>query len=766
MDWKKTYNHGQWFIHGVFIVSILIGIGSTVFALRLNHLQSTEDDRVLKINTLISQLKSDQSFTKIGKYLSWAEIDKAQEKIRHLSKQIAQTEELVEIKSTKDLGLSIRTFNKLIGNTSGMSNPSDALKVFKQKVSNLASFAKAKKYKNVSIITERMETRLEQLNPKNVGGSIQVSYLKSDLARLVQLVNGAGLETSEKAALLTRFESMSNEIELLSSLNSQSRDLKSHVNQGTIALTEWLLDVEKKAGDLQGSRMSKQNQLIILLASMVGFLLTAWMGLAYMFRWQKNKMGEEVELEVKNVIEKGIIGDQRFMMDHYTELTRDDIIRLLDELKVKLNLGSMLHEGLPFAGCMIDAHFKLTWFNHLFLEQFYLSEEEVRSDAFNWDYLRDYLNLDEDPVYQAMVNRIAGIYPVKVKQDEFTPMQPYEMYVTPISVNREEKVMVFFYPLVAVKEAINEQVNLARMTLTRFATLWNEDKMDEDEIRLLEKDFKNNDLMDLYDSMSQLYRRVSAEKDECIRTINSLEKDKSELEMSLNLWEEAEERKKEIIKQEFKLAHEMRDSFVHTIERSENLVNINRTILQQNDDLKNEASRMHQLNLEGLKKSRETMEIMGQLESVKVDYKKLKFELLEVKTRLISINNSLFGQLPALDEAQQKLASRYKDELARLDLTVSTFDKKLSQLDVLLGKLQMMNEKIQKNEQTNLQFHTSQKDHEVREMLIEIQRALGSEQGRVVEQFRSLHQLMKKDLALAPEENMDSTSPSLDSFLS
>ncbi len=766
MDWKKTFNRGQWVIHSVFIVATLIGIGSTVFALRLNHLQSTEEERILKINALISELKTDQSFTKIGKYLSWAEADKAQNEIRKLSGRIVATEELLEIKASKDLGLSLRSFNKLLGNTSGMSNPSDALKVFKQKVSNLATLAKTRHYKNISLISERMEERLSQLNPKNVGGSIQVSYLKSDIARLNQLVNSAGLDDAEKKGLLERFESMSNEIELLTSLNSQSRDLKSHVNQATIALSQWLMDVEKKAGDFQGARNRSQNQLIIILASMVCFILTAWMGIAYMFRWQKNKMGEQVELEVKSVIEKGIMADQRFMMDHYTEVTRNDIIHLLDELKVKLNLGSMLHEGLPFAGCMIDGHFKVTWYNHIFLEQFYLSEEEVRSDAFSWDYLRDYLNLDEDPIYQALVNKIAGIYPVKMKQDEFTPMQPYEMYVTPISVNREERVMVFFYPLVAVKEAIAEQVNMSRMTLTRFTNLWNEDKMDEDELRLLEKDFKNNDLMDLYNDLSSLYERVSAEKAECIRNITALEKERSELESTVSDWEEADGVKKDIIKQEFKLAHEMRDSFIHTIERSEGLVNINRTILGQNDDLKNEAMKVHQLNQDGQKKTRETLEIMGQLEFVKADYKKLKFELLEVKTRLISINNSLFGQLPALDDNQQKLASRYKDELARLDLNVSTFDKKLSQLDVLLGKLQMMNNDKKPAPQINLQFHTSQKDHEIREALLEIQKALSSEQGKVVDHFKNLHQLMKKDLATTPEKDLPRDHSSLDSFLS
>lgn len=764
MDWKKTFNRGQWAIHGILIIAVTFGVVSTIFALRLNHLQMTEEERGLKINSLIHHFKKDMSFEKIGKLLSWAESDKANDKMRELSQKVAETEELLEIKSSQDLGLSMRTFNKLINNTTGMSDPSDALKVLRNKVSSLRDFANAKKYNTVEQTSEKMMSRLEQLTPKNVGGSIQVSYLNSDIKRLENIVTKSTLTDNEKKSLQDRFTSMQNELDLLGSLNSQSRDLKAHVTRASLALSQWMIDVEKKAQNLQSIRFQKQNQLIIMLAGMVGFLVVAWMGLAYLFRWQKIKMGEQVEMEVKGVIEKGILGDQRFMVDHYSDLTRNDIIRLLDELKIKLNLGSMLHTGLPFGGCMIDTNFKLTWFNHLFLEQFYLSEEEVRSDAFNWDYLRDYLNLDEDPIYQALVNKIAGIYPVKVRQDEYAPSQPYEMYVTPINVNREDRVMVFFYPLISSQEAITEQVNLSKATLGRFINLWNDDALDEDQIRLLEKDFKNNDLEETYHNFVNLFDRVTSEKDECLRTIRNLEKENDTYKDTISTMKELEEEKREIIKEEFQLANSLRDNFLKSVERAESLMHINRTILKQNDDLRNEAQKMQQTSIELTKKNKETMDIMGQLEGVKVDYKKLKFELMEVKAKLISLNNSLFGQLPALDENQQKLASRYKDELARLDFNVHTLDKKLSQLDILLGKLQMMHDKMP-SEQTHFNFNTSQKDHEVKEAIIGIQRGQTQDEAKIIESFQSLHSLMKKDLGLV-QEAREVSRETLENFLS
>ena len=550
MDWKKTFNQGQWVVHGIFIIAILVGVGSTLFAYRLNHLQSNEEQQVNKINAHIQHLKQDNSFKQIGKYLSWAEADKAHDKMRELTQEIVETEEMLELKVSTELGLNIRTFNKLITNNSGMSNPSDALKVLKQKVNALHDVASSQKYRNVVVIAARMKERLGNLNSKNVGGSVQVSYIKSDLNGLSKLISNSSLKEGEKASLINRFDSMKDEIELLGSLNSQSRNLKDHINQAEIALTQWLIVVDKKAVNLKGMRTNKQNQLIIMLSSLIAFLVTAWMGLAYLFRWQRNKIGFQVEAEVKSVIEKGILGDQRFMVDHYSDATREDIVRLLDDLKIKLNLGTLLHEGLPFAGCMIDYNFKLTWHNNLFLDQLYLSEEEVRSDAFNWDYVRDYLNLEDDPIYQAMVNKIAGIYPVKVKQDELTPAQPFEMYVTPIHANREGRVMVFFYPLISVKEALNEQIALTKVSINRFINLWNENQLDEDELRLLERNFKNHDLNDLYSGLHNVFDRVSNEKTECLHSIHALEKTNHEQYLTIKNFQEAEEEKRAIIREE------------------------------------------------------------------------------------------------------------------------------------------------------------------------------------------------------------------------
>jgi hypothetical protein len=745
MDWKKTFAKGNWLLHGIFIVAILSTLGTAIFALRLSQYQSSEAQRTLKVKELISFYKNDGTFEKIAKYLSWAQSEKAFEKLKELSSKVAETETILEVKPQAELQKSIRTFNNLITKGSEMSDPSDALKVMTTKINALHDVARSNGYKRISTISEKMQTRLGHLTSRNVAGSVQVSYLRSDLKSLTSLVQNSTLTEGEKNGLLGRFTSIDNELSLLSSLSTSSRNMKAEITAGTLAMTTWVTELEKKAANLAFVPVQKQKHLIIFLFAIVGFLMTTWMGVLYVFRWQKITMGEQVENEVKKVIETGILADQRFMVDHYSDSTREDIIRLLDELKVKLNLGSMLHEGLPFGGCMLDNNFKVTWFNQLFLDQFYLSPEEVRSESFHWDYLRDYLNLSEDPVYEALVNKVAGIYPVKIKQDELAPAQPYEMYVTPITLNREDRVMVFFYPLVAVKDAIHEQVNLSREVIGRFVDLWNTEALDEDELSILEKDFSSNNLEDTFEVLRDLHHRISIEKHEYIRTIQMIENENSGFRSSLEEINKIEDEKKEIIRKEMMIANDLKASLITVLEKSESLTMINRGILQQNDELRNEAMRIQEKGLEGVNKVKEVMDIVSQIDGLRADYKKLKFELMENKARLISMNNSLFSQLPPLDENQQKLAIRYKDELARLDVSVSFLEKKLGTLDVLVGKMNMMND-VRATEQIQFNFQTTQKDHALKESIHELQKIFSSEEGKLVENLHSLRELMKQDL--------------------
>jgi len=758
MDWKKTFNRGQWYLHTIFLLTLALAGVTTLQGLKLNQIQQNQEERTEKINNLISELSKTQTFERIGRNLTRAEANLANDRLRSLQGKVAETEELLEMKVSEELSQSIKDFTQLIHKASGFASPADALKLLEQKVAQIVNIAKEKNYRNVGIISGRMQDRLKQLNAKNVGSSALVGTLVTDFARMKQVVTNSSLSADEKEHLMNRFNAMNAEMDILQSLNAYSNELKQYVTKGSIALTQWVLEAEAKKDDMQGMINRKQNQLLISLSSVVSLLLLSWIGFAYLSRRQKKKIGDQIELEVKNVVEKGILADQRFMIDHYSESTRNDIVKLLDELKVRLNLGTMLHEGLPFAGCLVDNNFKLTWFNNLFLEQFYLSEEEVRSDIFNWDYLRDFLNLDEDPVYEALAHKIAGIYPVKIKQDEYTPMQPYEMYVTPISVNREDRVMVFFYPLVSVKDAIDEQVNLAHLCLKKFAQAWSEENLGEIELKILRKDFQKNDLDELYDLLSDLYQKVERERKECIYSINALEKENTLLMNTIDELKAIEHQRKEAMKKEFNLVNELRNSFLNSVQRSESLMNINKSILLANDELKNEAIKMQAVVNREVKKAKESLEILSHLETIRVDYKKLKTELMEVKAKLITLNSSLLAGLPVLDDHQQKLVHRYKDELAKLDFNVVTLDKKLSQLDVLLSKFGMMNERNHV-EQTNFSFQTSQKDHELSNALSDIQKGIAQEENEIVDLFKNLHTLMKEAIETSHRFQETSEAP-------
>lgn len=744
MDWKKTLNRSMWTLHGFFFVMVAMGIAIGLYALRLNNLQADYESRTEKVQGIVAKIQSEAPFDKITKSLTQGKPEKAYDEFSELGKNIAELEDILSLRVSKDLGLGIRTFKKLINQNSSFSDSEEALKVLRGKMSALETVAKSNGFKTILAGAELMLRRAESVNPTIATGMAQLSYLESDIKKLERVVHASALTDAEKSGLGNRFAGMMTEIEMLKNVFQQSRDIKIHSEQATLALGTWVKDLSHKVKDTSTLKEEKQQQLILMLMGFVGMLAVGWALAAYLFRWQKTKISEDLESELKILVTKGLMEDQRFMFENYSTKTQDELVYLMDQLKIKLSLGSLLHEGLPFAGFMVDKHFKVTWWNHLFCEQLFLSDEEIASDTFNWDYIRDYLNITEgDPVYEALVNKIAGIYPVKIRPDDLSPALPYEMYVSPMSANREDRVMIFFYPLMSMKESIDQQVGQIKKPIMTFLDFWEKESVTDDLKAELEKDFKHIDETSIYKKMMSLYDRNQEDRKDLLNTILDLEKENVDYHTALESVKEINMKKKEDLKKEMRLINNMKSTLLGTIEKSDQLMGINRTVLQQNDELKGQAQQLQGSTQGILKKQKETADIILQLDGIKNDYKKLKFELMEIKAKLISMNNSFVASMPVLDESQSKLVGRYKDELARLDFNVATLDKKLSQLDVLFSKLQVMYDR--QEEQFHFNFMTSQKDHSLRESLTQLQKDFSSQEEEFVEQFKSIFELMKDD---------------------
>jgi len=746
MDWKKTFNLGNIVIHAIIGIAFILAVASTFYALRLYQLQQTQDERESKISTSLEKLKIEDSFSIMAKSLAKAQPELANDKLRELSGILAELEEILEVNLSNKLSHSLRQFSKLINKNSEVSSPSEVLKVLVQKIASLREFSDKNNYKNILSISENLEDKISRFKPSQMQGEFFINTIKNDLKKIELLVNNSALSDPEKSNILNRLNSLNSEIQLLSLASLHLKDLNKYTKDASLSLKEWIIDIESKVRNYQHLYRSKQNHLIILLASLISFILIGWIGLAYLFRWQKFKISEHIENEVKIVIEKGILSDQRFMTDHYSENMRYQIIALLDELKMKLNLGTMLHEGLPFAGCLIDSHFKLTWSNKLFSEQFKINDSSMSESETTWEEIKKLLNFDGDPIYEALVNKVSGIYSIKIRPDENKEMKPYEMYVTPITVNREERVMLFFYPLLSVKDAIKDQVDNAKDTIQRFVELWSEDKLSIEQLQLLEKDFNVSELEELYKIFVNFYQRHEDDKKETALAIDSLEKENSNYSFILDEIKKIEQERKEIIKSEFTLAENIRDNFISTFDKTDQLIHLNKAIMQFNDDLKNDTQKIHQISSELINKGKETREILQHMDSLKSDYKKIKLDLLEIKTKLVSLHSNLMAQLPVLDDHQQKLVHRYKDELAKLDINVNFLEKKLSQLDVFIGKLtHMYIHSIP--EQMHFNFNTTQKDHEIKEAFGRIKKELSEDEEQIIITFKELHQLMRKEIS-------------------
>lgn len=750
MEWKKSLGKGFLGLHLFFALAIGSSVFAGLYAYKLATFQATQEQLNGKIKDILSRFKSQDSFEVMGKYLSRAQADKALETLNAFSKDIASLEEILEVKASDDLRENLRRFQNLISQNSSLSRPEDALKVLEQKVSALHGVGKSQNYGRVESISAVMLKRLSGLNSKNVAGSSQVRLLAGDLKSLSKIVKNSTLTDGEKNSLESRFVSMEQEIELLSSLHAQGSKLQPAVTAAGLALASWMIEIENKGKTLESVVLRKQNSLLIIIASIIAFLVVAWMGVAYFSRWITGTIGSNLETEVKKIVTLGVGQDQRHFFENFSEEGRNEILHVMDVLNIKLGLGNMLHTGLPFAGCLLDGQFRVTWFNQLFLDQFHLSEEEVRSEAFHWDYLREYLNLSSDPVYEALVNKMSGIFPVKIKQDELSPSQPFEMYVTPVFANRADQVMVIFYPLVSAQEAIGEQVSLATQCLERFAELWNNDALDEDELRFLEKDFKINNIETTFRSLSLLHQRLGAEKTECLGLIRDLERETAELKETLNEIMELEGKKKENLIRKARASNALKEGFISYLKNAETQSQILRTVLQQNDDLKTTIQKGQGQQAEIVKRNNLSAEIIAQMEALRPELKKLKFDLLENRARMLSLSSHFLPVLEAGDESQKRLAQKFGEELRRLEMAIASLEKKLNQGDVSQSKLRMIYESMP-SEQTSFEWEKNQKDHLLKDTLANLAKSFQDEEKKIVAELSEITEGLKENFQFSKE---------------
>lgn len=746
MDWKKTFNRGNWIVHSIFAVTILASLASIFYASRLYHLQENLESRDRKITSLIEKIRAEDIFQKMKKNLLKSQPEVANDKLRELSGMIAELEDLLETRASEPLGSSVREFTKLIHQTSGNSNPKEALGVFYQKLQSLKKLGEDRNYKNVILYTSKI---LEKLVLVQKSKKIDLKFIEStqtDLGRLLNIIKSSSLDDQEKQNLLSRIEGMREDIELTKGMAIQLKDVELSGKNATLNLEQWILELENKMRNVQSIFRDKQATLIVMMGSSFAILLIGWISVAYLFRWQKIKISEQVETEVDVVIQKGIMEDQRFMTEHYSEKMREKVINLLDELKVKLNLGTMLYDGLPFAGCLIDRDLNLTWSNRVFLDSFKINQSENDYKNLNWNNLRKIFYIDGDPIKEAFENKTSGIYALKVRFEDSHQMEPFELYVRPIEFNREDRVMIFFYPLNSVKDAISDQVSIAKDTIERFVELWSSETLSNEQLQLLEKDFKSSDLDALYGQLVTFYQKQESDKLESHLMIETLEKENSNYNLILDEVRQIEDERKSIIKSEVQILDSIKDLFISTFDKTDSLLHFNRSLMQINDDFKSEAQKISSQAGEIFKRSKESIDLLTQLDQIRGDYKKLKLDLIDVKCKLVAFHSSLISNLPPLDDHQQKLVLRYKDELAKLEVTSTSLDKKLSQLDIFLGKFSYM-QNLVGNDQISFNFNNAQKDHEIKENLFELQKKLTEDEESIISNFKELHHLMRLDLA-------------------
>ena len=198
------------------------------------------------------------------------------------------------------------------------------------------------------------------------------------------------------------------------------------------------------------------------------------------------------------------------------EKTQKQFKRHIDFILQKLDLGREFETGVPLPCFIINHHCQITWGNDLFLEQFSLESHELGKEYLDWKFISKYLLLgDEDPIEKTIMEKVPGVYQVKIKFDDMMT-KSYEMHVSPMCTESGEKILILFYPLAFIEESIHSQIQLISKPLEHIIpkidlmNLQNEEVQSEvnfwiEEIKKSGQDKIYNDLLKLRDRIIEQF---------------------------------------------------------------------------------------------------------------------------------------------------------------------------------------------------------------------------------------------------------------------
>lgn len=646
----------------------------------------------------------------VEKIKSLAEQDRAREAIKlseDFGKQIKPINMELESDEYEQLHKSLLGTKKTLVGMISHPELRKIITVLKTKVTGFRTFAQNNYWRRLTRNSKRLEAKLQHHPSKSPGyytnariRGMQKSYAK-DVNFMEEITKKSVLSDADKARILIRLKALKTEIEMLSKYNSTLRNFTVAQRSLDTNYKAWM----KKVGpEIVNSRLSLENGSKEILYALIGmglFILLSAGASFYFLKRDRTKTSDERERFTVSVLKDNILPVEVKAVREGTPEFQRELDKYREYIHKRMSFGAVFQDAMPFSSLLLDSNLNLVWANGNFYESWNL--ESKKDDSLTWDYLQRFTNVGEnDPIFEAINNDLAGIYQIQIKPNESTEAQPFEMYVSPVQYAGQKRLMLIFYPLRNMEDTLTHQTKSLVGPVSRTLDALVNNQFNAEFQEKIASDFEVAGIDKIFSKFQKYYDFITQQREGLLSEIDELENQIADYVKTLNDTDELmrfREDLQTLISDNFRIAKasiiksvEMRNKIESLFGQS---VRTTKTLYKEQDDLIVASSRIQNVLSEN-EKAFDT--VLGH----KDELKNIKGLVDDYRTRMVRTVEQTLIFNKGLDPQFEQALEKIKMEVRGFDQTLKDFSQVVQTMDVCLSKVGLILERTETPELTEV----------------------------------------------------------------
>ena len=594
---------------------------------------------------------------------------------------------------------SSNNLKSILNNLLSLPDVLVVLNVLHKKFEHLQNSAKENKWPTLTRISSVMLIELDANNLKKIDffNYSKMHRIDSNLGRSLKsmenITNGSTLSTFDKTTIMAKLQNFKVEQEMLGSYLPELKKYAEEYQKLNIAYNSWLKLIEPEIAIAKMSFQKNSQMMIVGFAGMLVFLLLAIVFGFWLYKKNVYVSIKKIETRILECVQEGIIAPDFRMNDHFSKDFYQEMQKYHSWVKSRMSFGNIFQEALPFPALLLDSNLNLVWANTLFYSEWNLNEYKNKRDALNWEFLQRFTNLGEnDPILEALNNNLAGIYQIQVKQEQ-RDLAPYEMYISPVVIDDQKRIMVFFYPLMFLEETIKDQKKSLLGPVCRSLEALIRGDFDKEFRDKVRGDFNIAGIESVFGKFIKLAEFLTQQKNGLVGEIERLENELYDRHKLLCDVKTILLKQDAYVKSEVKDFQESKDLIIRLVELRRKTEQIYLTTINASKIMLKEQCNLYDQSTQLVNNHEENLKIYRNIGSSREAFKEALINIDNCKSNVTqTLEQTLIFTKSAKINPESFSGSlmKIKLELRALDKEIGQFVSNLKNFDVHLSKMQMM----------------------------------------------------------------------------